>query len=218
MKLVIEIPLALILAVILNQKLRGRGLFRGVFFLPTVISMATISLAFSFMFSPYNGIVNNLLKELGIISQNISFLEKPTSAFFTVVIISVWSVFGQNMLLILSGLVNIPEELNESAALDGANKIQIFWHITIPMIMPLFKVILMLAIIGSLGIFDPVYLITNGGPQRATEVMALNIYNYYFSTSGSAGQYGYGAALSFLSSIIICLVTIVYNWIQKKCE
>ncbi|MBP3361388.1 MAG: sugar ABC transporter permease [Clostridia bacterium] len=215
LKLLIEIPLAMILAVLLNTKIKGKSFFRGAYFLPTVTSMATMSLAFSFMFSPYNGIINMLLKNWGLISENISFLENPTSAFITVVIISVWSVFGQNVLLILSGLQNIPEEIYESAAVDGANKVHIFFKMTIPMILPIFKIILMLAIIGSLGIFDPIYLITNGGPNHATDVMATNIYGYYFNT-GSVPQYGYGATLSFISSIIIGIITVLYMRLQKK--
>lgn len=215
LKLLIEMPLALVLAVILNQNLKGRGFFRGAFFLPTVTSMATISLVFSFMFSPYNGIVNMLLKSWGIIQQNISFLESPTSALVTCVIVSVWSVFGQNMLLILAGLQNIPQDVYESAALDGANSVQTFFKITVPMIMPMFRIIMMLAIIGSLGIFESIFVLTGGGPSRATEVMAINIYNHYFSSS-TVPEYGYGAALSFISSIIIGLVTLVYLKLQKQ--
>ncbi len=215
LKLLIEMPLALTLAVVLNNRmLKGKGFFRGAYFLPTVTSMATMSLAFSFMFSPYNGIINMMLKDWGLISESISFLEKPTSALITVTIISVWSVFGQNVLLILSGLQNVPEEVNESAAIDGANRLQIFFKITIPLIMPMFKIILMLALIGSLEIFTPVLLITNGGPNGATDVMTTNIYGYYF-TDGTA-QYGYGAALSFISSLIIGCVTAIYLYISKK--
>lgn len=215
LKLLIEMPLALVLAVILNQKLKGRGFFRGAFFLPTVTSMATMSLVFSFMFSPYNGIVNMLLKNWGLIQENISFLETPTSALVTCVIVSVWSVFGQNMLLILAGLQNIPEDIYESAALDGANSFQTFFRITVPMIMPMFRIIMMLAIIGSLGIFESIFVLTGGGPSRATEVMAINIYNHYFSAS-TVPEYGYGAALSFISSIIIGVVTLVYLKLQKQ--
>ena len=215
LKLLIEMPLALVLAVILNQKLKGRGFFRGAFFLPTVTSMATISLVFSFMFSPYNGILNMLLKSWGIIEQNISFLETPTSALVTCVIVSVWSVFGQNMLLILAGLQNVPQDVYESAALDGANTIQTFFKITVPMIMPMFRIIMMLAIIGSLGIFESIFVLTGGGPSRATEVMAINIYNHYFSSS-TIPEYGYGAALSFISSLIIGVVTLIYLKMQKQ--
>lgn len=175
LKLLIEMPLSLCLAVLLNTKIKGRGFFRGAYFLPTVTSMASMSLVFSFMFSPYNGIINSLLTKWGLIQGNISFLETPVSAFVTVTIIAVWSAFGQNVLLILSGLQNVPEEVYESAQLDGANKLQIFFKMTIPLIMPMFKIIFMLAIIGSFGIFDSVFLITGGGPNKATEVMAIYI-------------------------------------------
>lgn len=214
LKLVIEMPLALCLAVLLNTKIKGRSFFRGAYFLPTVTSMASMSLVFSFMFSPYNGIVNMMLKKWGLIMGNISFLETPVSAMVTVTVISIWSAFGQNVLLILSGLQNVPEEIYESAKLDGANKMQIFFKMTIPLIMPLFKIVLMLAIIGSLNIFDSIFLITGGGPNGATEVMATYIYDFYF-TSGSVPEYGYGAALSFISAILIGIVTLIYLRISR---
>lgn len=213
LKLVIEMPLALCLAVLLNTKIKGRGFFRGAYFLPTVTSMASMSLVFSFMFSPYNGIVNALLQKWGLIAGNISFLETPVSAMVTVVIIAVWSAFGQNVLLILSGLQNVSEEIYESAQLDGANKFQIFFKMTIPLIMPMFKIILMLAIIGSLGVFDSVFLMTGGGPNNATEVMATYIYDFYFTSN--IPEYGYGAALSFISAILIGIVTLIYLRISK---
>lgn len=215
LKILIEMPLSLCLAVLLNTKIKGRGFFRGAYFLPTVTSMASMSLVFSFMFSPYNGIINSLLTKWGLIQGNISFLETPFSAFVTVTIIAVWSAFGQNVLLILSGLQNVPEDIYESAQLDGANKLQIFFKMTIPLIMPMFKIIFMLAIIGSLGIFDSVFLITGGGPNKATEVMATYIYKFYF-TSGSVPEYGYGAALSFISAILIGIVTIIYLRTSKS--
>lgn len=216
LKLVIEMPLAVLLATVLNSKItKGKIFFRGIFFLPTVTSMATMSLAFSFMFSPYNGILNMLLKNWGIIGENISFLESPTSALVTVTIISVWHVFGQNVLLVLSALQNVSEDIYESAAIDGANKVQIFFKMTIPLIMPMFKIIFMLALIGSLNIFDSIFLITNGGPNGATEVMATYIYRFYF-TSSSVPEYGYGAALSFISSIIIGIVTVIYLRMSKN--
>lgn len=214
-KLLIEMPLAMILAVFLNNsRIKGKTFFRGAYFLPTVTSMATMSLAFTFMFSPYNGIINMILKNWGVIQNNISFLEKPTSALVTVTLISVWQAFGQNVLLILSGLQNVPQEVYESARVDGANSFEIFFKITIPLIMPMFKIILMLAIIGSLGVFDSIFLITNGGPNGATEVMGTYIYKFYF-TSGSVPEYGYGAALGFISSVIIGIVTLVYLKMSK---
>lgn len=216
LKLLIEMPLAMILAVLLNNnRIKGKTFFRGAYFLPTVTSMATMSLAFTFMFSPYNGIVNSILKNWGVINESLSFLETPVSALVTVTLISVWQAFGQNVLLILAGLQNVPTEVYESAKVDGANSLQLFFKITIPLIMPIFKIILMLAIIGSLGIFDSIYLITNGGPNGATEVMGTYIYKLYF-TSSSVPQYGYGAALSFISSIIIGVVTLVYLRMSKE--
>lgn len=215
LKLIIEIPLAVITAVIINEpRIKGKGIFRGVYFLPTVTSAAVMSVVFSFIFSPYNGILNSMLMSLGIINESIDFLGDPTSALICCTIISVWQIFGQNTLLFLSGLQGIPNDVYESAEIDGAGRIRCFFKISIPLMMPTFRVILMLAIIGSLGVFDSVYVLTNGGPQGATTTMAVAIYKRLFGEG--IPEYGYTASLSAISSVISGVLTVLYLAISKK--
>jgi len=214
-KLVIEIPLALVLAVFLNSKIKGKGLLRGAFFLPTVTSAAVMSLVFTFIFSPYNGALNNALKGLNLIDSNVLWLDTPAMAMISVIIVSIWQIYGQNVILLLAGLQNIPSDVEESAKIDGANSVQIFFKITLPMLAPMLQLILMLAITGTLASAEIPMVLTNGGPNNATTVMGLQIFRQFFLTTGLP-SYGYGAALAFISACIIGMFTIVYFRVSRK--
>ena len=215
-KLAIEIPLALVLAVFLNTKLKLRGLFRGIFFLPTVTSAAVMGLVFTFLFSSYNGIINVILMNWGVIAKPIAWLDGKTTATWVVIIASVWQIFGQNVILILAGLQNLPTDVYESAELDGANAFQKFFKITMPLLAPMLQLILMLAIIGSLMSFDTIYVLTGGGPNDATQTMGIAIYNKFFSGGDVIADYGYGATQAFVAACIVGILTLVYNLMSAK--
>lgn len=215
-KLIIEIPLALLIAVLLTQKIKGKGLLRGIYFMPTVTAAAVMGLVFSFFFSSYNGIVNLYLTKIGVISEPLEWLADKRLAMVTVIIVSVWQNFGQNVILLMTGLLNIPQDLYESAEIDGANKLQCFFKITMPMLAPMLQLVLMLAIIGSLQSFDSIFVLTGGGPDRATEIMGISIYNKFFASTGTVADYGYGATLAFISACIIGIFTLFYMRITAK--
>jgi len=214
-KILIEIPLAIAVAAMLNQKIKGVGLFRGIFYLPVVTSAAVMGLVFSFLFSSYNGIVNVLLQNMGVIEKALPWLEDEVLAMVVVILVSVWQNFGQNVLLILAGMQNLPMDVYESADIDGANRVQTFFKITLPLLAPMLQMVLMLAIIGSLQGFDTIFVLTGGGPNDATQIMGLSIYNKFFA-SEVAADYGYGACLAFLAACIIGIFTAVYLRISKK--
>ncbi len=215
-KLIVEIPLTLVLAAILKGNLKGKGFFRGLYFMPSVLSSAVITFVFTFILSPQNGFLNQILLKIGVISEPINWLSAD-SAFFWVVFMSIWQVFGHTCILILSGMMNIPDDIYESSALDGATRLQQFWYMTLPMLAPVFKTILMLSITGSLGAFESIFILTGGGPNHVTDVMAINIYNQFFA-GGTRPAYGYGATLGVFSSIIIGLVTIIYRAVTAKID
>lgn len=215
-KLAVEIPLALILAVMLNTKLRGRNLFRGIFFLPTVTSAAVMGLVFTFLFSGYNGIVNVYLQKWGFIDSAIPWLEDKTMATVVVIIASVWQNFGQNVILILAGLQNLPTDVYESASVDGATGVQQFFKITLPLLAPMLQLILMLALIGSLHSFDTIFVLTGGGPNGATTTMGISIYNKFFMNGNISPDYGYGSTLAFVAACIIGMFTIIYNIVSAR--
>jgi raffinose/stachyose/melibiose transport system permease protein len=217
-KLLLTIPIALIIAVILNTQLRGRNLLRVLYFMPTVISIAVMSVVFYIIFNSYNGILNQYLIKFGIISQNIQWLSAK-HAMLTVVLVATWGAIGNNMLLFLAGLQGIPRDVYESAEIDGANFTQKFWYITIPMLGPVLQVIMMLAIIASLKGYEGIMVLTGGGPAGTTEVMYLYLFKLLFpiSAGGPAAQeIGYGSAVGFAISVIVGIITAVYFFLSKK--
>lgn len=149
-KLLVEIPLALLLATLLNQKLRIIGFFRVTLFMPAVISAAIIGLIFSLLFAAFNGTVNTMLQSLGLISRPINWFGTKGTAMFVLGVASVWQNYGINMMFFLMALQSIPQEIYECAELDGARGLRKFFSITLPMIAPVFESVLLMAIIGSL--------------------------------------------------------------------
>lgn len=217
-KLLLTLPLSLLLAVILNGKLRGGKLLRGIYFMPTVISTAVISVVFYNIFNSYNGMVNTVLMKLHLVSQPVDWLG-PKHAMLTIILVAVWGAVGNYMLLFLAGLQSIPQDLYESAAIDGANAGRRFWNITLPMLAPVAQMVVMLAIIASLKGYESIMVITEGGPIGKTEVMYLYLYKLLFPVStGSpiAQQLGYGSAVGFVSALIVGAITGLYFFLSRK--
>jgi len=211
-KIVVTVPLSLILAVILNQALKGRQLLRAIYFMPTIISASVMSVVFGIVFNSYNGILNQYLMKLGIISKPIEWLG-PDYAMLTVIIIAIWGAVGNYMLLFIAGLQNIPDDLYEAASIDGANTVQKFWFITIPMLGPILQMIMMLVITVSLKGYENIMVLTEGGPFGKTEVMFLYVYKLFFpvsTTNANVQQIGYGSAVGFVTAVIVGIITLVY--------
>ncbi|ETT72393.1 binding-protein-dependent transport systems inner membrane component [Paenibacillus sp. FSL R7-277] len=217
-KLLLTLPLSLLLAVILNGRLRGSNLLRGIYFLPTVISTAVISVVFYNIFNSYNGMVNTVLMKLHLVSQPVDWLG-PKHAMLTVIIVAVWGAVGNYMLLFLAGLQSIPQDLYESASIDGANAGRRFWNITLPMLAPVAQMVIMLAIIASLKGYESIMVITEGGPIGKTEVMYLYLYKLLFPVSTGSPvtqQLGYGSAVGFATAVIVGAVTGLYFFFSRK--
>ena len=164
LKLVVELPLALIVALVLNSKLLGKTFFRTVGFLPVVTSIAVVSLTFTFFFSPLGGPFNTLLLQLGILERPIAFLGERQYALWTVTSVAIWHDLGINMVFFLAALQTVPRDLYEAADLDGAGVWEKFRSITVPSIRPITAVIVMLSLAGSLKVFDYFAVMTGGGP------------------------------------------------------
>lgn len=216
-KLAIEFPIAVLLGTMLSSKVLGtRSFFRGVYFMPVILSSAVMSVVFSFIFSPYNGLLNAVMMKLGLINGKVDWLSDPNTAFWCCVALSVWSGFGQNTMLTISGLQGISDDIYESAAIDGANSFVQFFKITLPMLAPVLKTILMLMLVGSFGGYESIFVLTGGGPNHATEVMSLTVYNQFFK-AGMA-DYGYGATLGVMSAVITGMITAVYLFLSRKLD
>jgi raffinose/stachyose/melibiose transport system permease protein len=212
MKLVIEMPLALVLAFFVNNKVKGSLFFRIIFFLPTIFSVAVIGMVFTILFSAYNGIINALLIHLHIISANINWFGERWLSLSVMLLVSLWSTFGINMIYFLMGLQNIPKELYECSMLDGASVIKQFFYITIPLLAPVMQIVFMLSMLGTMKIADLILVMTNGQPGGTTEVVMTYIFKLFFQygNANARNQYGYGSALTVITGIIMAVITVIY--------
>lgn len=221
-KIVVELPLALLLAVALNSGIRGLVIFRTIGFIPVVTSVAVVSLAFTFFFSPLPGAAfNEFLQNLGIIDKPIAFLGEREYAFWTVTGVAIWHDLGINMVFFLAALQTVPRDLYDAAKVDGATATQRFFQIEVPVIRPLTAVIISLSLAGSLKVFDIFSVLTAGGPGFSTTTMVLYMFRYTsFGGGGLAGatsqpQVGYGSAVAVGLGLIIFAVVLFQQWINR---
>lgn len=200
----ISVPLHLIfgfcLAILLNQKIRGLSIWRTIFYLPSVLSGVAVIVLWVLVLSPEYGLINSLLKNIGI--QGPNWLGDPKIALYSLVMMSLWGV-GSSMLIYLAGLQGISSELYDAAKVDGANDAQQFFHVTIPMMSPVIFFNLVLGIIGSLQTFDTAFIATNGGPAYSTYFYMLHL----FSNAFLELKMGYASALAWLLFLVIMLLT-----------
>ncbi len=215
-KLLIEIPLAMVLALLLNKGIKGTGFFRVTLFLPAIISTAICGLIFSLMFASYNGIINTMLQNWGWIQKPISWFSNRWTALLVLGLASVWNNFGINMIFFLMALQSVPKELYESASIDGITPVRRFFSITLPMIGPTFQSVLLMAIVGSLKMADLILASTNGQPAGGTEVVMTYVFKYFFGYSGRRVEVGYASAMAVVTGIILAIVSFVYMRMTKK--
>lgn len=192
--------ISLILAFVMDQKLRMRRLFRTIFYLPSVTSSVVISLIFVWLFAP-QGVINQLF------NFTVNWLGDPRTAFYVIMAMNIFTTSGTLMLIFLSGLQDIPASVYEAAEIDGANKIQTFFRITVPMLRPIIFFVVTVGIIGSFQVFDQIYIMTNGGPLDSTTTITYLIYKWAFrDTSIKMGQ---ATAVAIILTIIILAVTLL---------
>ena len=203
--------LALGLALLVNRKMPGVNLLRAAFFLPYVTSFVAISLIWKWMLQPDVGLLNNLLERIGIPAQ--PWLSSPSTALPSLMLMSVWMYAGYMMVIFLAGLQNIPASLYESARIDGAGAWHRFRHITLPMLRPTTLFILVTMVIFMFQVFTAVYVMTEGGPLHATDVIVYHIYR-------NAWEYlrmGYASAMAWVLFAIVFLVTLVqFRWLGGR--
>lgn len=199
----IQHPLAMLTAIKLD-KLQGKaeGLFRCIFFIPNVISVAVIAYLWKFIYNPNFGLVAKVLKNLGFTGQ-LNLLGSG-NAIWSVLVVLIWHGFGWGMLIYYTGVKNIDPVMYEAASIDGANGRDIFFHITLPLMKPVIQVNVTMAVIAALKQMETVYLLTAGGPGNETQFMASYLYKQAFQSY----KYGYGNSISVMF-IVICLISTV---------
>ena len=210
----IQHPIALVVAAVLD-KLQGKaeGIFRCIYFIPNVISVAVIAYLWKFIYNPDFGLLNNVLRALGL-KSDINWFGADL-AIWSVLIVLIWHGFGWGMLIYYTGIKNIDPVLYEASAIDGASKIQTFFKITLPLMKPVIQINVTMAVISALKQMETVYLLTNGGPGNRTQFAA----NYLYQQAFKAFKYGYGNAIGVVFIIICLIVTIFLNtFFAKKME
>jgi raffinose/stachyose/melibiose transport system permease protein len=193
--------IALLLAVILDMRIRGKNVLRAAFYIPNIISLIVIGYVWRFIFSRGFDSFGNIL-DLGIFK--LSWLGDPHLVFFSVALVSVWQSIGFYMVIYIAGLQTVPREQLEAAIIDGATPVSRFFRITLPLIMPSVTVAVFYSVSNALKTFDVIFSLTFGGPGTATTSIALDIYKTAFSDD----RFGYGSAKSVVLFLLILVVTV----------
>jgi raffinose/stachyose/melibiose transport system permease protein len=213
LSLVIQLPMSLGLALLLNQKMRGRAIYRTIFFAPYVLSEVITGVLFTMVFSPEHGLVNSVLSAIGLEGAAAEWLADPDTVLYSVFAVITWKYFGFHMILYLAGRQGIPNELLEAAAIDGANAWRQFWHVTLPLLGPTIRMSVFLSIIGTIQLFDLVWVLTRGGPVHASETMAVTMYIFGFERR----QFGYASAISVAMFLISLVFALAYQrWVMRR--
>jgi ABC-type sugar transport system permease subunit len=213
--LVLHIPLqivvALLFAVLLNEEIRARGFFRTLYFLPVVVSGVVVTIIFQQLFSYDDGLLNQLLQTINL--PQIPWLVSSAWAMPSIALMATWKNVGLYIILFMAGLQSIPEQLYEAARLDGSNTWQRFYYITLPMINPTMVTVFVLSIIGGFSLFIEPYVMTCGGPMNSTLSAVLYIYNQAFNF----GHMGYAATLGlFFAAIIFTVVSLQRKFVETE--
>ncbi len=196
-----QLPMALLLALVLAKGVRGEKFFRTVYFIPVVISSASIGVMFLRVYNPDFGVLNALLDQLGLSALKKDWIASKDTALISIIMPVVWQYIGYHMLLMYAAIKGISEELFEAAVIDGASAVRTAFSITIPMIRPILRVCLVFAVLGSLKFFDLVFVMTGGAPNPLTDVPSTLMYNTIFTRR----LFGHGSTMAVFL-VIECLV------------
>ena len=199
---------ALVLALLVNERLRGVTIFRAIYFTPYVIAFVTGSLMWKWLYNDVFGLFSYGLITLGVISESVLWFGSPNMAMFSIILSVVWKTAGLNMVLLLGGLQAIPSDLYEAAAMDGASAWQRFARITLPLLRPTFAIVLTLSVLGSFLAFDQFQIMTAGGPGRSTTTIVMQIRKVSFEFF----EMGSGAAMS----IVLLAILVVLSYLQIR--
>ncbi|MDP9751293.1 carbohydrate ABC transporter permease [Thermoanaerobacter pentosaceus] len=210
-----QMAIGLIVAVLINNVIKGKNLYKVMIYIPVITSWIVVSLIFKYLFTDgKEGLINYALLKLHLISKPISWLQNTWTANFVIWVLGIWKGIGWVMVIYLAALQGIPNELYEAAEVDGANPVQTFFKIIIPLIKPTTFFILINLIIGAFGVFIQVMMITNGAPLGTTDVLLNYMYNRAFSDF----EFGYASAISVIIGIVIMAATLLQKRLLKYDE
>lgn len=193
----------LLLAVLLNQQIVGRTFYRILYFLPVITPTVASGIVWKYLFHPHQGVVNHFLDLIGM--QGPAWLNDPSWAMISVIIVGIWKRMGFNMVIYLAALQGIPRGYYEAAQLDGANFFHLLLHITVPLLMPITFLLSVMSLIDAFRIFALVYVMTSGGPLGATDVLGFYIYRHAFRYF----EFGYASAIAYMMFLMMFILTLI---------
>ena len=204
------IILSLLLALAMNANVRGIAFFRAVFFIPVISASVAVAVMWRWLYNTDYGLINLFLTSIGL--KAVPWLASTAWAMPAVILMAIWKSLGYNMVIFLAGLQSIPAHLHEAAAIDGANGVQRFRYITLPLLAPTTFFVLVISVISSFQVFDLAFVLTKGGPGDATNTIVMYIYNQAFQFF----HMGYAAAIAWVLFAIIFVITLLQHQLQKR--
>lgn len=214
LSIVLQLPIALLLALILARGIKGEKFYRTVYFVPVLVSSAVIGMMFLKFYNPNYGIVNSFLEKVGLSAWTHDWLTDSKTALISILIPIIWQYIGYHMLLMYAAIKGIPEDLYEAAKIDGASPVRMSISITIPLIVPILRVCVIFAVIGSLKFFDHVYVMTGGKPAPETDVPSTLMYSTIFTRH----MYGYGSAMAIFMVVECLAFYLILQWLIRTRE
>jgi raffinose/stachyose/melibiose transport system permease protein len=204
----IQIPVSLGLAMLLNQPLRGRRVYRMLFFAPYVLSEVVTAVLFTMVFSPNQGLANHITQAIGLGDLGATWLADTSTVMYSLFFVISWKYFGFHTILYLAGRQGIPQELHEAAALDGAGAWNSFRYVTLPLLAPTIRISVFLSVLGTIQLFDMVWVLTAGGPIRSSETLAVTMFQEGFKRF----HVGYASAIS----MVIFLISLSFGLLYQR--
>ncbi|MGF6989183.1 multiple sugar transport system permease protein [Lachnospiraceae bacterium PM6-15] len=208
----VSICLSLFIAALLNTKIKGKSIYRTIYFLPSVTMAAAVALVWKWIFNGQSGVLNAILRAFGLSARE--WLQDPKTSLYCIMVVGIWMVVGYNMIILLAGLQGVSKSYYEAAAIDGAGPVKQFFAITIPLLSPTIFFVLITSIISGFQVFDTVYMMVGKGSMafESTQTVVMLFYRNAFDY----GQKGYAAAISVLIFVVILIVTAIQMIGQKK--
>lgn len=201
----VTMPVSLLFAVLLNKNMPGRTFFRGLFYFPSIVAIVAVGIIWRWIYNPQLGIINSFLKLIGSKYQQ-TWISKPGTVLIAIFVASLWQGIGQPMILFLAGLQSVDPQTLEAADIDGANSVQKFFRVTIPLMKDTFVMVICTLVISAMKVYDIVKALTDGGPNNASQMLATYMYNQTFTYN----NVGYGTAIAIVMVLIMMIVIIPY--------
>ena len=208
----LSIVIGFIFALLVEKATRGNRIFRTLIFIPAIMSPVVASFIWRYMYSPHIGVINSVLRAVGLDFLANDWLGDPRLALMAVMVVPLWQWGGNVMIVFLAGLMNISPEYHEAGKMDGASKLQEIRHITLPLLRPALVFNVVISTIGSFRTFDFIFILTNGGPGFFTEVLTLRVYKYMLYTT----RFGYGSAIAMLLTLLMITFALTELWLINR--